>query len=59
MNAKTLPLRVLKENKRMQQMKIVQKSGPRIRRFLYLDEKNNERAMKTITLYSPSPLAEQ
>lgn len=58
-NAETLTLRLLKQEGRMSQMKIIQKSGPRMRSFVYRDDKNQERALKAITLFSPSPLAEQ
>jgi G:T/U-mismatch repair DNA glycosylase len=58
-NAETLTLRVLKESDRMTKMKITQKSGPRMRSFLFTDITGKQRPMKSITLYSPSPLAEQ
>jgi translation elongation factor EF-G len=57
-NAETLTLRLLKEEKRLQKMQVIQKSGPRMRQFIYVN-KGEERIIKTITLYSPSPLAEQ
>jgi hypothetical protein len=58
-NAETLTLRLLKEESRLLKMKIVQKSGPRMRQFVYVNRDGVEREIKTITLYSPSPLAEQ
>ncbi|MBD0366244.1 MAG: hypothetical protein ICV53_09100 [Flavisolibacter sp.] len=58
-NAETLTLRLLKEKGHMKGMKITQKSSPRIRTFTFIDKKKDERAMTSITLYSPSPLAEQ
>jgi G:T/U-mismatch repair DNA glycosylase len=58
-NAETLTLRVLKEANRMSKMKITQKSGPRMRSFLFTDKTGKQHPMKSITLYSPSPLAEQ
>ena len=58
-NAETLTLRLLKEEGRLKQMKIIQKSGPRMREFIYVTKERTERIIKTITLYSPSPLAEQ
>jgi G:T/U-mismatch repair DNA glycosylase len=58
-NAETLTLRVLKDGDRMTKMKITQKTGPRMRSFLYTDKTGKQRPMKSITLYSPSPLAEQ
>ena len=58
-NAESLTLRMLKENNRLSNMRIVQKSGPRIRTFTYKDQDGTIREMKTITLISPSPLAEQ
>jgi G:T/U-mismatch repair DNA glycosylase len=58
-NAETLTLRLLKEKSRSSNMKIIQKSGPRMRHFLYTDNKGEQRLINTITLYSPSPLAEQ
>jgi G:T/U-mismatch repair DNA glycosylase len=58
-NAESITLRLLKEKGRLSKMKIAQQSGPRLRQFLYRNEKGLERIMKTITLISPSPLAEQ
>jgi hypothetical protein len=40
-------------------MKITQKTGPRRRSFLFTDKTDRQRPMHSITLYSPSPLAEQ
>lgn len=58
-NAETLTLRLLKEEGRSSGMQITQKSGPRMRRFLFKQADGRLREIKTITLYSPSPLAEQ
>jgi G:T/U-mismatch repair DNA glycosylase len=58
-NAERLSLRLLKEQGRLSGMKIVQPRGPRMRRFIYLDAKGSTREIDTLTLYSPSPLAEQ
>jgi G:T/U-mismatch repair DNA glycosylase len=58
-NAETGTLKILRDAGRLSKMKIKQKSGPRIRSFIFLDMHQKERTMKTITLYSPSPLAEQ
>jgi G:T/U-mismatch repair DNA glycosylase len=58
-NAESLTLRLLKEQKRLSQMKIMQKSGPRTRSFQYVDNHGISRLMDTVTLISPSPLAEQ
>lgn len=58
-NAESLSLRVLKEAGRLTKMKITQKTGPRMRSFLYTDNTGRQRHMHSITLYSPSPLAEQ
>ncbi|MCU7551047.1 hypothetical protein OCK74_18150 [Chitinophagaceae bacterium LB-8] len=58
-NAETLTLRVLKEADRASKMKITQKSGPRMRSFLFTEKSGKQRPIKSITLYSPSPLAEQ
>jgi G:T/U-mismatch repair DNA glycosylase len=58
-NAETLSLRVLKEADRLTKMKITQKTGPRRRSFLFTDKTDRQRPMHSITLYSPSPLAEQ
>jgi G:T/U-mismatch repair DNA glycosylase len=58
-NAETLTLRLLKENGRTNGMKITQKSSPRRRAFLFTDKTGRQRAITSITLYSPSPLAEQ
>ena len=57
-NAETLTLRLLKERSRSSRMKILQ-TGPRMRSFVYTDASGTQRPLKTITLYSPSPLAEQ
>ena len=40
-------------------MKITQKTGPRTRSFLYVDHNDTPRMIDTVTLISPSPLAEQ
>ena len=58
-NAESLTLRLLKEQKRLSQMKITQKTGPRTRSFLYVDHNDKPRMIDTVTLISPSPLAEQ
>ncbi len=58
-NAETLTLRLLKEKGRSSKMQIVQKTSPRLRHLLFTDVQGNQRPIKTITLYSPSPLAEQ
>lgn len=58
-NAESLTLRILKEASRSSSMKITQQTGPRIRSFLYTDNLGRQRLVNTITLYSPSPLAEQ
>ena len=57
-NAESLSLRLLKERGRSSKMKILQ-TGPRMRSFVYTDANGMQRPIKTITLYSPSPLAEQ
>ncbi|HUQ96924.1 MAG TPA: hypothetical protein VM010_04600 [Chitinophagaceae bacterium] len=58
-NAESLTLRLLKGKSRSSNMKITQAKGPRMRSFLYTDNLGRQRLLKTITLYSPSPLAEQ
>jgi G:T/U-mismatch repair DNA glycosylase len=58
-NAESLTLRLLKERGRSSQMKITQQSGPRKRAFAFTDNEGRQRLMNTVTLYSPSPLAEQ
>lgn len=58
-NAEILTLRLLKEAGRSSGMRIVQQSGPRRRNFIYTDNKGAKRMMETVTLISPSPLAEQ
>jgi len=58
-NAESLTLRLLKEEGRSSGMKITQQKGPRMRSFLFIDQDGKQRLIKTITLYSPSPLAEQ
>jgi G:T/U-mismatch repair DNA glycosylase len=58
-NAESLTLRLLKEHSRSSTMKITQQKGPRKRTFLYTDAHGLQRTIQTMTLYSPSPLAEQ
>lgn len=58
-NAESLTLRLLKERSRSSNMKITQPKGPRLRSFLYTDNLGRQRLVTTVTLYSPSPLAEQ
>jgi G:T/U-mismatch repair DNA glycosylase len=58
-NAESLTLRLLKERGRSSQMKITQQTGPRKRAFVFTDSEGRQRLINTITLYSPSPLAEQ
>lgn len=58
-NAETLTLRILKEKGRTSGMRIIQQRGPRRRQFQYLDATGSVRLMDTVTLISPSPLAEQ
>src|SRR6476469_3495147 len=57
-NAETLTLRLLKQRGRSSSMKILQ-TGPRMRSFVFTDSDGRQRPLTTITLYSPSPLAEQ
>jgi G:T/U-mismatch repair DNA glycosylase len=58
-NAETLTLRLLKEEGRSSSMRIVQQSGPRRRQFIFTDAMGRQRLINTVTLISPSPLAEQ
>lgn len=58
-NAETLTLRLLKEKGRSSGMRIEQQSGPRRRQFMYTDAMGVQRLIGTVTLISPSPLAEQ
>jgi G:T/U-mismatch repair DNA glycosylase len=58
-NAESLTLRLLKEEKRLNSMRIIQKTGPRQRQFEFTDRNGNQRTIQTVTLISPSPLAEQ
>jgi|GEM_PF-2278601 len=58
-NAESLTLKILKDAGRLSKMKITQKSGPRMRQFTYADQNKKERMIQTITLISPSPLAER
>lgn len=57
-NAESMSLKILRDANRLSKMKILQ-TGPRIRNFIFHDNKNRERQFTSITLYSPSPLAEQ
>jgi G:T/U-mismatch repair DNA glycosylase len=58
-NAESLTLKILKDACRLSRMKIIQKSGPRMRQFIFTDNNHRERTIQTITLISPSPLAEK
>lgn len=58
-NAESLTLRLLKEQQRSSNMKITQQTGPRMRSLAFTDSNGRQRLLHTITLYSPSPLAEQ
>jgi G:T/U-mismatch repair DNA glycosylase len=58
-NAESLTLRLLKARGCSSNMKITQQTGPRKRTFIYTDAQGLQRTIQTITLYSPSPLAEQ
>ncbi len=58
-NAETLTLRLLKEEGRSSGMRIIQQSGPRRRQFVFTDAAGRQRLINTVTLVSPSPLAEQ
>ncbi|GAB4092641.1 uracil-DNA glycosylase family protein [Flaviaesturariibacter terrae] len=58
-NAETLTLRMLRQEGRLSGMKILQERGPKRRQFLFRSSTGPERPIETITLYSPSPLAEQ
>ncbi|RYY66404.1 MAG: hypothetical protein EOO12_04330 [Chitinophagaceae bacterium] len=58
-NAESGALRLLREAGRLKGMKIVQPRGPRRRQFLFTDAGGRSRTIDTITLFSPSPLAEQ
>jgi G:T/U-mismatch repair DNA glycosylase len=58
-NAESLTLKILKDADRLSKMKIIQKSRPRMREFLFTDVNHQQRTIRTITLISPSPLAEQ
>lgn len=58
-NAESLTLRLLKEKSRSSGMNIIQKSGPRRRKFLFTNADGLQRIINTITLISPSPLAER
>jgi G:T/U-mismatch repair DNA glycosylase len=58
-NAESLALRLLKERGRSSHTKITQQTGPRMRSLVFTGSAGRQRLLKTITLYSPSPLAEQ
>lgn len=58
-NAEGLTLQLLKESGRISNMQINQKTSPRQRQFVYRSQKGAPRIVKAVTLYSPSPLAEQ
>jgi G:T/U-mismatch repair DNA glycosylase len=58
-NAESLTLKMLKESGRISGMKITQNSRPRMRQFLFRPISGALRTITTITLISPSPLAEK
>lgn len=58
-NAESLTLRLLKEQRRSTNIKIIQQTGPRMRTLVFTDNMGRQRILNAITLYSPSPLAEQ
>lgn len=58
-NAEALTLQTIKNSGRLTKMAILQKSGPRIRQFIFTDLLGKIRMMTAITLISPSPLAER
>ncbi|RYY97240.1 MAG: hypothetical protein EOO11_11435 [Chitinophagaceae bacterium] len=58
-NAESGALRILRNAGRLSAMKIVQPKGPRRRQFGFTDNKGGSRLIDTVTLFSPSPLAEQ
>jgi G:T/U-mismatch repair DNA glycosylase len=58
-NAESLALRMLRQEGRLSAMKIVQARGPRRRLFQFRTSTGTLRPIETVTLYSPSPLAEQ
>jgi G:T/U-mismatch repair DNA glycosylase len=58
-NAESGTLRVLRDAGRLKAMKITQARSPRRRQFLFTDSEGNTRSIDTVTLFSPSPLAEQ
>ncbi len=58
-NAESLTLRLLKETGRSSSTKLMQKTAPRLRALIYTTGVGNRRPMRAVTLYSPSPLAEQ
>lgn len=57
-NAEGLTLNMLKESGRITNMQIISKMGPRQRQFVFMGG-SGRRLITAITLYSPSPLAEQ
>ncbi len=58
-NAESLTLRLLKEKGRLSGMRILQQSKPRLRNFIFTTATGEQRLIDTVTLISPSPLAEQ
>lgn len=57
--AEQLTMRMLTNNKRISKIKIIQKTNPKIRSFLFHTSTGATRPMQAITLYSPSPLAKR
>lgn len=58
-NAESLTMKMLKESGRISSMKITQANRPRMRQFLFRSVNGAVRTITTITLISPSPLAEK
>ncbi|WP_345253037.1 hypothetical protein [Flaviaesturariibacter amylovorans] len=58
-NAESGTLRILRDAGRLSGMRIIRQKGPRRRQFTFTDAEGSARVIDTVTLFSPSPLAEQ
>jgi G:T/U-mismatch repair DNA glycosylase len=57
--ADRLTMQLLRMNKKISKVKVEQKINPKIRTFLFHGADGGKREMRSMTLYSPSPLAKR
>ncbi|MGN6603200.1 MAG: hypothetical protein ACTHK8_12170 [Ginsengibacter sp.] len=58
-NADRLTLKLLRERRRIYKRSITQRQNPKIRTFIFRSANGLKREMKSVTLYSPSPVAKR